>query len=149
MRRTRKIPVKGLLPVLLCAASLACATASDRVWGALLCATNKVSPEVPESLACCMPAIQETFGYNSVRILGEKRARIQPGTTDWLIPSKEFFLKLNFQDRKETAYPVQVELYHKKKRILSAKVELGRDAPLYIKGPVWGKGQLIIVLAVR
>jgi hypothetical protein len=48
-----------------------------------------------------------------------------------------------------TSYDLTIDLYAKEKLILTSRVRLARDAPLYIRGPQWGNGQLIYILEIR
>ena len=59
------------------------------------------------------------------------------------------FLKVRCLDRSEIDYKVQLELYVKKKLVVTSEAKLAREAPLYIRGPSWGRGRLIFILEVR
>ncbi len=131
-------------------ASAAQLRADDRIWTALLLATREEMPKPPpKALEPFARGLKEVFGYNTFYLLGEKKKRIVEGTQEWVVPTKEFFLRMRCTDRAATSYTVALELYVKKKLILTSEVKLARDAPLYIRGPQWGKGQLIFILEVR
>ena len=122
----------------------------DRIWSALVLAT-KEDPEkpVPESLTEMAPVIQKVFGFTSLYLLGEKKRNLVSGGEEWLVPSREFFFKVQCLSRRETAYNLRIELYRGEKLLLTTAVKLARGAPLYIRGPRWGEGQLIFLFEVQ
>lgn len=122
----------------------------DRIWSALVLATkeNPARP-VPEPLTDMAPVIKKVFGYTSLYLLGQKKRNLVSGGGEWLIPSKEFFFKVQCLSREETAYNLRIELYRSKKLLLTTDVKLARGAPLYIRGPMWGEGQLIFLFEVQ
>ena len=122
----------------------------DRIWSALLLATKEDSPgPVPKALEKFAPSIRKIFGYNSLYLLGEKKRDLISGGEEWLVPSKEFFFKVQCLSQEETWYSLRIELYRDKNLLVTTEAKLARDAPLYIRGPAWGKGHLIFVLEVR
>jgi hypothetical protein len=126
------------------------AAAGDRIWSTLALATveSSVAP-VPRALSGLAPTIREIFGYNSLYLLGEKKRALFHGSEEWLMPTKEFFLKVQCLSQELTSYLVRIELYREKNLLLTTEARLAREAPLYIRGPQWGRGLLIFVLEVR
>jgi len=122
----------------------------DRIWSALVLATkeNPARP-VPEPLTDMAPVIKKVFGYTSLYLLGQKKRNLVSGGEEWLVPSEEFFFKVQCLSREETAYNLRIELYRSKKLLLTTDVKLARGAPLYIRGPMWGEGQLIFLFEVQ
>jgi hypothetical protein len=143
--------MKHLLAVLFFAAALLPARAAgDRIWSALVLATKENPPQpVPEKLTQFAPTIKKVFGYNSLYLLGEKKRDLVSGGETWLIPSQDFFVKVQCLEQRPTCYRLRVELFRDKDLLVSGDVKLARDAPLYIRGPEWGKGQLIFLLEVQ
>ncbi len=124
--------------------------AGDRIWSALVLATNeKPARPVPEKLADFSPTIRKVFGYNSVYLLGDKKRDLSAGAEDWLVPSREFFFKVQVLAKKAAAYELRIELYRGEKLLLTTEAKLAREAPLYIRGPQWGGGQLVFLLEVQ
>lgn len=123
--------------------------ASDRIWAAVVLATNEEPPRaVPERLETFAPTLRGVFGYNSFYLLGEKSRTLQPGKEEWLVPSRRIFMKVAVLEAMKAAYRLRIELYEGKKQLITTEALLARDAPLYIRGPAWGKGQLIALLEV-
>ena len=122
----------------------------DRIWSALVLATKEdPPPPVPDTLKEFAPSIRKIFGYNSLYLLGEKKRDLYHGGQEWLVPSKEFFFKVQCLAQGPTSYTLHIELYRAKSLLITTEAKLARDAPLYIRGPEWGRGQLIFVLEVR
>ncbi len=123
---------------------------ADRIWTALVLATQETPPrEVAPELEPFVNGLKTVFGYNSFYLLGDKRKRIGKGTEEWLVPTKEFSLRMRCTDRDAVSYTVALELFLKEGVVVNSEVKLARNAPLYIRGPQWGKGQLIFILEVR
>lgn len=141
------LPLLGVAALLL--SSLATHAAGDRIWTALVLATNETPPKsAPRQLTDFQKPVQEIFGYNTLYLLGEKKRDIIEGRETWLIPRKNLYLHVRCLDKKSQHYLLQLELYQGKKLLLGSEVKLARDAPLYIRGPQWGKGQLVFILEV-
>ena len=143
----RRFVATGLLLIM---SPLGASAAGDRIWSALALATIEQSAApVPKPLESLAPAIGEIFGYNSFYLLGEKKRELFYGREEWLIPSKEFFFKIQCLSQEVTSYLLRIELYREKNLLVTAEAKLSKDAPLYIRGPQWGRGLLIFVLEVR
>ncbi len=122
----------------------------DRIWSALVLATKENTPSaIPGALEKFAPTIKKIFGYNSLYLLGEKKRDLVSGGEQWLVPSKEFFFKVQCLSQGATSYTLRIELYRDKSLLLTTEAKLAKDAPLYIRGPAWGSGQLIFLLEVR
>lgn len=140
------------LIALLAAAWLAAAASAraDGIWSALVLATNEHPQKaVPAELKPFASGLKTIFGYNTFYLLGAKQKQILKGSETWIVPTKEVFLKVRCLDRSEVDYKVQLELYVKKKLVVTSDAKLARGAPLYIRGPSWGRGRLIFILEVR
>ena len=122
----------------------------DRIWSALVLATKENPPSaIPSRAGEVRAAIKKIFGYNSLYLLGEKKRDLFSGGEEWLVPSKEFFFKVQCLSQGATSYTLRIELYRDKSLLLTTEAKLAKDAPLYIRGPAWGRGQLIFLLEVR
>jgi hypothetical protein len=136
--------------LLLIMAPLGASAAGDRLWSALALATIESSAvPVPEALEELAPAIKKIFGYNSLYLLGQKKRDLFSGSAEWLIPTKEFFFKVQCLSRELTSYLLRIELYRGKDLLVTIEAKLAKHAPLYIRGPQWGRGLMIFVLEVR
>ena len=116
------------------------AAAGDRIWSALTLATIEPSAaSVPESLKKLAPAINEIFGRTIASIWSARKKRdLFHGSEEWLIPSKEFFFKVQCLSQELTSYLLRIQLYRQKTLLVTTEAKLAKDAPLYIRGPQWG-----------
>jgi hypothetical protein len=126
------------------------AATGDRIWSAVALATiEHPAVAAPNPLKELAPGINEIFGYNSLYLLGEKKRVLSSGRGEWLIPTKEFFFKVECLSQELTSYLLRIELYRDKNLLVTTEAKLAKDAPLYIRGPQWGRGLLIFVFEVR
>jgi hypothetical protein len=124
--------------------------AGDRIWTGLVLATEEEPAKpAPGRIEQFAPTLERTFGYNTFYLLGEKTKDLHDGAEDWLVPSKRIFLKATVLEVERTGYRLQLDLYDGAKLLVTTEARLAKDAPLYIRGPAWGKGQLLSILAVR
>lgn len=126
------------------------ATAGEAIWGGLVLATNVENPKPPPpELADFQKRLQRIFGYNQLELLGSQSRAINGSDEQWLIPSKELFLKIDATRGKRQGYLLNLTLFQGTRLLVESRAELGRGSPLFIRGPLCGRGQLIIVLKVK
>jgi len=124
---------------------------STKLWSALVVATNQRNPPAPPpALAPYVPVLTRTFGYNRFDLINERLA--VPGHNDdrWLVPSTELFLQLQPRpggDSHRAFYLVR--LFQKDRPLFASEIGLADGSPLYIRGPLWGQGQLLLILERR
>lgn len=136
--------------VLLGLAGAGSAQAQDEtLYGALILATKVDYPAPPpEELRGQAASLRTVFGYNEFRVLGHRRESVKKGTEDWLVPSRQFFLRVDTKNPVTGGYLLGLELLKEDRVIVQADVKLNRERPLFISGPLVGQGQLIILLMV-
>jgi len=124
--------------------------ASDDIWSALVLATNETPPaEIPKPLKSFFPTIKKVFGFNSLYLLGQKKRGLDDGPDQWLVPSRDFFFQVTCLAQEPTHYHLRITLFRGKELLLTTEAKLARAAPLFIRGPQWGSGQLILLIEVR
>ena len=89
--------------------------------------------------------MRKIFGYNEFHLLGEKRKAIDTGQEDWLVPSRQFILRVDTSDPIADGYALALQLLEEDRVIVDASVKLKRDHPLFIRGPFVGDGQILIL----
>jgi len=143
--------MKGILSALglLMLTAIGAQADGDRIWSALILATQEEPARtVPRELVDLAPALKDVFGYNSFYLLGQKKRDLVSGGEEWLIPSREFFFRVQCLERGTTTYKLRIQLFRDTKLLLTTEAQLARGAPLYIRGPAWGRGHLIFLLEV-
>lgn len=121
------------------------------IWTGLLLATNVDHPrEAPPELRKYQKKLSNIFGYNQFELVGQQTRKMQDsGAEHWLVPSKDFCLHMETHPVADATYRMQLELFQTTHRLAQFETKLGPDSPLFIRGPLYAGGQLIIVLVVR
>lgn len=126
--------------------------AADVLYGALILATSSEDSQPAELPPSLRPLAKQlgVFGYNRFQVLGEKQAAVPTGTEDWLVPSRQFFVRVDTQARlpEGNGYQLNLQLFQHDRPLTTVDCRLRRERPLFIRGPMVGAGQLIILLRV-
>ncbi len=127
----------------------AAAASRDVLYGALVLATKSEHPQpTPEALKAQADNLQKIFGYNEFHLLGEKKKAVNTGQEDWLVPSRQFILRVDTKNAIIDGYALALQLLEEDRVIVEANVKLKHDHPLFIRGPFVGDGQILILLTV-
>lgn len=143
--------VRLLLACVLALASASTARAGDEIWSALVLATNVPSPKaLPVTLAPFGSKLG-VFGYNQFEIIGSHTETLHDDdTSHWLLPSDDFYLGVESRPgRAAHEHLLNLQFYQGKRLLVETNTRIGPHSPLFIRGPLYGLGQLIIVLLVR
>lgn len=124
--------------------------AGPSIWSALVCATNEEHPkEAPPELRKFESKLKNVFGYNQFELVGQHTERMDDPAERWLIPSKDFSLHVTSQTAAGNGYVLKLEMFQEARPLAKFEARLGPQSPLFIRGPLYGRGQLIIVLLVK
>ena len=120
------------------------------IWSGLVLATNDAHPaEPPVQLHALADKLKDIFGYNQFELIGENSQRMGDPNEHWLIPSKDFCLSVKSRAEKNDAFPLKIILFQNRKRLAECESKLTAESPLFIRGPLYAGGQLVIVLAIE
>lgn len=127
---------------------------ANKIWSALVVATNVATPkEAPPELRAFAPRLKRVFGYNQFELINSATTEVDERTESRLLPSEDFWL--GFKARRAVSkearggYLLSLQLFHDKRPLVDTEAKLAPGSPLFIRGPQYGKGQLIIVLQVQ
>ena len=121
----------------------------DVLFGALVMATTSDHPQQPpEALHGQAKNLQEVFGYNDFKVLGEKSKTVNTGKEEWLVPSRQFSLVVDTKHPIPGGYELGLQLLQQEHVMVEADAKLSKQRPLFIRGPFVGQGQLLILLMV-
>ena len=126
---------------------------TDKIWSAVILATNSATPkDAPPELAEFAPRLKRIFGYTQYEIIGATTETIDEKSESWLVPSRNFWLqvkshRLASKDARGT-YLLNLQFFQDNRPILETEAKLAPGSPLFIRGPQYGAGQVIIVLQV-
>lgn len=124
------------------------------VLGALIFASHEKA-EVATSDATLRPELvdklKKIFPYQHFEVLGlQDHAHVLRAYESWIVPSKDFFLKVDSKGTSPTGgLSLHLQLWQEKNVLVKTDVQLQKESPLFIGGPNWRKGQLIFVLELK
>lgn len=133
---------------------LRAAPVGDKIWSAVILATNPPTPkEAPPELGEFAPRLKRIFGYSQFEVIGAVTEKIGDKSESWLVPSRNFWLEVKARriNSKEASggYLLNLQFFQDKRPILETEAKLAPGSPLFIRGPQYGRGQVIIVLKVQ
>jgi hypothetical protein len=123
---------------------------AEVIWSALILATNEPQPKpAPPELARYKPRLEKIFGYNHFELLNAQTRVMDTPDERWLIPGKDFSMRVSSKEEARKRYLLQLQLYRDKTLLVETEAKLAPESPLFIRGPLYGRGQLIIVILVQ
>jgi len=126
------------------------AQATETLWGCLLYASNDgQKSKVPAQLGTYSQRLSNAFGYSKLHLLGEDQTAVRATGQNWLIFAGN--IKVQFTSLSQTddsKYLVGLQLFQEEKPVIETQARVSQDSPLFIKGPAWRDGRIIIVVMV-
>lgn len=117
------------------------ALAQDTVWVGLVKADNTLPSDTTE-LASLQGRLKCVFGFQAYHLLHSAQVPIGEKYAQWVLPRKDFYLKLEPQSGDVVHY----ELYRDKTLLVEGRAAPKLGRPLFIAGPSYLDGQLIFIL---
>lgn len=147
------VPIYSLIAFALFLSAALPAQAGDRLWSAVLIAENVEQPKAPpKELKAVAARLQRMFGYNSFSVIGTDTKEIEDGDETNLKPTKTFWIKLKARHAsvKEArgGYLLNLQLFQETRPLVDTVAMIAPDSPLFFRGPMHGKGQVLVVLQV-
>jgi len=143
--------IAGLV-IALAALPLAASSADDKVWSAVVLAScvkmGEQAKPVPRELAPFAPKLAGFFSCDQFEILGSAVKSIDEKTERWLVPTPNFWVCAKAV-REGAGYRLNLEFFHDKRRLLETNAKLGPNSPLFVRGPMHARGQLIMVFEIK
>jgi hypothetical protein len=129
----------------------ATAKSSQRIFTALILATNgKQTLATPDELTDYADRMRHVFGYRNFKLLGQSMKTMDDSADNrWLIPGKDFSVRLTSRKKMEDAYLLELELYKRQRLLVDTSAKLAPSSPLFIRAPMSREGQLIVMLQVK
>lgn len=131
-----------------------------QVWAALIFATDedskaldhsdKKSAKNGEGIKKTLAQLGKAFPGKNFQLLGEHTQQIFSEYESWVVPSKDLFLKIDSKGPtvENDGVNLHLQLWREKNVLLKTDIIL-RKEPLFITGPKWGEGRLIMVVELR
>ncbi len=127
------------------------AHSDGQIWGALIFATlDTIDSSKNSDIEKTLAQLGKAFPGKNFQLLGEHTQQIFSEYESWVVPSKDLFLKIDSKGHPENGDGVNLhlQLWREKNVLLKTDIIL-RKEPIFITGPRWGKGQLIMVIELR
>lgn len=121
------------------------------IWAALIYATpEKITTTSHTADKKIIAQLSKAFTGKNFQLLGEHTQHIFSEYESWVVPSKDLFMKIDSKGptNNNDGVNLHLQLWREKNVILKTDVIL-RQQPIFITGPKWGKGQLIMVIELR
>jgi hypothetical protein len=126
--------------------------AEEKVWSAVVLASKVKKGEpakpVPAELVPFAPRLAKVFGYDQFEILGSATKAMDGQTEHWLVPTQNFWVGAK-ATRANGGYRLNLEFFHDKRCLVETVAVLGSKSPLFVRGPMHPRGQLIMVFEIR
>lgn len=128
------------------------ARAEEKVWSAVILASNpkpdQPAKPAPVELSAFEKRLSKFFGYRQLEILGASTKAMDGQTEQWLVPTPNFWAGTK-ATREAGGYVLEIQFFHDNRLILETKAKLSPRSPIFIRGPVHSRGQVIMVFEVR
>jgi|GEM_PF-2326166 len=130
------------------------APTAETLWAGLIYATNDTPatpfPPFPAARVELGRKVKGVFNYTQAKLISERREALTDGKEHLLPLGKTFRL---YATRRRTADGIAtlwLRLFRDERMLVETEVQLGRNSPLLLRGPLSTKGgQLIIALQVE
>jgi hypothetical protein len=123
---------------------------ADRIWTALILASNNQQrAAAPEEISDYAERMRHVFGYKNFKLLGQSTKEMADSSSRWLIPGRDFSVRITSKQKEGDRYLLEIELYKRKRLLVDTSAELGPQSPLFIRAPLSRDGQLIVMLQIK
>ncbi len=142
--------MKASLLLALLLVGAAAVRAEERAWGCVVLATcDKGKPANPD-LERYLPVLQRVFGYSHYHVIGSAWATDSMARECYVVPTQEFFLRLEPKGgAARGASRLEIELHQNERVLMKSTVKMPAGKPLFITGPEFGRGRLILIVEKR
>jgi len=147
-----RIAVIVFLAVTLGVFSVCSARAEDSLWSGLILATTEDHPApIPPELKKYVTQLNNIFGYNQYELMGKHVELMDNEHEHWLLPGRDFAVLVDSKKATKPGihYRLKIDLYQEKNLLATMEGHLCGQNLLFIRGPYYGKGELIIMLLVK
>jgi hypothetical protein len=128
--------------------------AAQSVWGCLLYASNqraaeKVSNQIPTRIRGYDERLEKLLGYASLQTLGQGETIVEPNALGSIVFHGNIRVELTGLTRQSGEhFLVGLRLFHGDHQLIETQAKVTRGSPLFIRGPLWRDGQLVVAVMV-
>ena len=135
---------------LLLAAPATPARAAENVWGCLLYASNGAKTfHLPSRLSGYDVRLRNGLGFSNYRVIAERETAVEERQKNLLVSAGDIQVFLTGLSRaSDGKYLVGILFVEGTNQVMETQARVGEGSPLFIRGPDWRDGQIIIVVMV-
>jgi hypothetical protein len=126
------------------------ALATEHVWGCLLYASNSTKAlDLPSRLSGYDARLRNGLGFSNYRVIAQRETTVEDRHENLLVSAGEIQVLLTSLSRtSDGKYLVGVLFLEGTNQVMETQARVGEGSPLFIRGPDWREGQIIIVVMV-
>jgi hypothetical protein len=130
----------------------------ESVWGCLLYASNdraaekvqtQTQPQIPAQIRDYDERLEKLLGYASIQTLGQGETVVEPNRPSSIVFHGNIRVELTGLTRQPGEhFLVVIRLFQKDRQLIETQANVTRGSPLFIRGPLWRSGQLVVAVMV-
>jgi hypothetical protein len=130
----------------------------ESVWGCLLYASNdraaekvqtQIQPQIPAQIREYDERLEKLLGYASIQTLGQGETVVEPNRPSSIVFHGDIRVELTGLTRQPGEhFLVVLRLFQKDHQLIETQANVTRGSPLFIRGPLWRSGQLVVAVMV-
>src|SRR4030088_28093 len=126
----------------------------ESVWGCLLYASNdrateKVQTQIPAQIRDYDERLEKLLGYGSIQTLGQGETVVEPNRPSSIVFHGNIRVELTGLTRQPGEhFLVVLRVFQKDRQLIETQHNATRRSPLFIRGPLWRSGQLVVAVMV-
>jgi hypothetical protein len=128
--------------------------AAQAVWGCLLYASNqrdaeKAPNQIPARIREYDERLEKLLGYATLQTLGQGETIVEPNALSSIVFHGNIRVELTGLTRQAGEhFLVGLRLFHGDHQLIETQAKVTRGSPLFIRGPLWRDGQLVVAVMV-
>jgi hypothetical protein len=126
------------------------APAAENFWGCLIYASN-AGPrnDLPDRLNGYNARMSSAFGYSHFCLVAQRQTALQAQKETGLVFSDDLKIVLtSLTGGSDGKYLIKLLFVEGAEPVMETQARVTRDSPIFIRGPNWRDGQIIIVVMV-
>jgi hypothetical protein len=126
------------------------AMAAENFWGCLIYASNAgAHNDLPDRLNSYDVRMSCAFGYSRFCMIAQRQTALQAQKEAGLVFSDDLKIVLtSLTGGSDGKYLIKLLFVEGKEPVMETQARVNRGSPLFIRGPNWRDGQIIIVVMV-
>ena len=128
----------------------------ESVWGCLLYASNdraaekvQTQTQIPTRIRDYDERLEKILGYASIQTLGQGQTVVEPNRPTSIVFHGNIRVELTGLTRQPGEhFLVVLRVFQKDRQLIETQANVTRGSPLFIRGPLWRSGQLVVAVMV-